>query len=151
MRKKNDSMLILRKQLIFNVKKVSNFQIVKEMSKMGAKKNRKPESTKIETIPQGPISLEKDGTISIKIKAKPGAKHNGITDISEEGVGVSISAPPVEGSANTELVKYMASILNLKKSDVSLDKGCRSRQKKILISGSNIENIMEKLKEEMKS
>lgn len=48
MRKKNDSMLILRKQLIFNVKKVSNFQIVKEMSKMGAKKNRKPESTKIE-------------------------------------------------------------------------------------------------------
>lgn len=43
----------------------------------------------------------------------------GITD---EGVGVQINAPPSEGEANTELVKYMASILGLRKSDVIFDK-----------------------------
>lgn len=43
-------------------------------------------------------------------------------DISDEAVGVAISAPPTEGEANTELVKYLASIFGLRKSDVSLDR-----------------------------
>jgi uncharacterized protein YggU (UPF0235/DUF167 family) len=37
-------------------------------------------------------------------------------------VSVQISAPPVEGEENTELVKCMATVLGLRKSDVSLDK-----------------------------
>lgn len=45
----------------------------------------------------GPISLDKQGNIRINVLAKPGAKQNGITDISSEGVGVQIAAPPVEG------------------------------------------------------
>jgi uncharacterized protein YggU (UPF0235/DUF167 family) len=44
------------------------------------------------------------------------------SDIGNEAVSVQISAPPVEGEANTELVKYMAAVLGLRKSDVSLDK-----------------------------
>jgi uncharacterized protein YggU (UPF0235/DUF167 family) len=43
-------------------------------------------------------------------------------DVGSEAVGVQISAPPVEGEANTELVKYMAAVLGVRKSDVSLDK-----------------------------
>ena len=43
----------------------------------------------------------------------------GITD---EAVGVAIAAPPQEGEANAELVKYLASILCLRKSDVTLDR-----------------------------
>ena len=45
-----------------------------------------------------------------------------ISDIGSEGVGVQIAAPPVDGEANTELVRYIASVLGLRKSDVSLDK-----------------------------
>ena len=37
-------------------------------------------------------------------------------------MGVQINAPPVEGEANTELIKYMAAVLGLRKSDISLDK-----------------------------
>ena len=40
----------------------------------------------------------------------------------EECVGIQIAAPPVDGEANTELVKYMSKVLGLRKSDVSLDK-----------------------------
>jgi hypothetical protein len=43
-------------------------------------------------------------------------------DVGNEAVGVQINAPPVEGEANTELVKYMAAVLGLRKSDISLDK-----------------------------
>ena len=39
-----------------------------------------------------------------------------------ERVSVSIGAPPVDGEANSELVKFMAKQLQIRKSDVSLEK-----------------------------
>ncbi|XP_055643707.1 UPF0235 protein C15orf40 homolog [Toxorhynchites rutilus septentrionalis] len=84
--------------------------------------------------PQGPVYVDpKSGNVLIKIQAKPGAKSNGITDIGEEGVGVQIAAPPVDGEANTELIKYLSKLLELRKSDVSLDRGSKSRQKTVVL------------------
>lgn len=98
----------------------------------------------------GPISIDKSGNLQIKILAKPGAKQNGITDLSPDGCGVQIAAPPVEGEANTELVKFMAKVLALRKSDVQLDRGSKSRQKVILIANGAIsmERAMELLQKE---
>ncbi len=42
--------------------------------------------------------------------------------ITSEGVGVRIAAPPVDGQANTELTRYLATVLGLSKSKVYLDK-----------------------------
>lgn len=58
----------------------------------------------------------------LKIKPDIYIKCNFFIDISENAVGVAISAPPVEGEANTELVKYIASVLGMRKSDVTLDR-----------------------------
>lgn len=88
-----------------------------------------------------PITSDKSGNICIKILAKPGAKENRVIDIHPEGVGIQIAAPPLDGEANTELVKYLASSLGVRKSDVSLEKGSRSRQKTITVSGSSLEDI----------
>lgn len=44
------------------------------------------------------------------------------TDIGSEAVSVQINAPPVDGEANTELVQYLATVLGLRRSDISLDK-----------------------------
>ncbi|EDV50738.2 UPF0235 protein C15orf40 homolog [Drosophila erecta] len=97
-----------------------------------------------------PISVDKSGNICIQILAKPGAKQNGITGIGLEGVGVQIAAPPSEGEANAELVKFLSKVLGLRKSDVSLDKGSRSRNKIIMITKgvSTVEAIEELLRKE---
>uniref|UniRef100_A0A1A9WG35 Uncharacterized protein n=1 Tax=Glossina brevipalpis TaxID=37001 RepID=A0A1A9WG35_9MUSC len=89
---------------------------------------------KLEESPMEPIRLDKDGNICIRIVAKPGAKQNGITHISADGVGVQVAAPPSEGEANAELLKYLSKVLRLRKSDVILDKGSRSRNKLVLIT-----------------
>lgn len=81
----------------------------------------------------GPISVNHSGEIMLKIHAKPGSKQNSITDVSSDAVGVQIAAPPVDGEANTELVKYISKVLRLRKSDVSVDRGSKSREKTILI------------------
>ncbi|XP_043650428.1 UPF0235 protein C15orf40 homolog [Drosophila teissieri] len=100
-----------------------------------------------------PISVDKSGNICIQILAKPGAKQNGITGIGLEGVGVQIAAPPSEGEANAELVKFLSKVLGLRKSDVSLDKGSRSRNKIIMISKgvSTVESIEQLLRKESDS
>lgn len=94
-------------------------------------KSNSSEENKTPTI--SAISVNKSGEIVLRIHAKPGAKQNGITDITTEAIGVQISAPPVDGEANTELVKYISKVLQLRKSDLSLDRGSKSREKVLLV------------------
>lgn len=60
---------------------------------------------------------------------------------------MQIGAPPVDGEANTELVRFIARLLDLRKSDVSLDKGSRSREKVVLIESTmSPEEVRDRLK-----
>ena len=39
-------------------------------------------------------------------------------EVSDEGLSVSLAAPPVDGKANTELVRYLSQMLGIRKSAV---------------------------------
>uniref|UniRef100_A0A8C6WEL0 Uncharacterized protein n=1 Tax=Neogobius melanostomus TaxID=47308 RepID=A0A8C6WEL0_9GOBI len=47
-----------------------------------------------------------------------------LVDVSAEAVGVAIAAPPTDGEANTELIRFLSEVLGLKKSQIALDKVC---------------------------
>ncbi|XP_030587318.1 UPF0235 protein C15orf40 homolog isoform X1 [Archocentrus centrarchus] len=96
----------------------------------------------------GPVTRDKNGAVTIKVHAKPGSKHSGITEVSAESVSVAISAPPTDGEANAELIRYLAEVLDMKKSHVSLDKGSRSRDKLIRVHASlSPEEVLKRLRE----
>ncbi|XP_041369074.1 UPF0235 protein C15orf40 homolog [Gigantopelta aegis] len=96
------------------------------------------------------FSDAKKNVVTIKVLAKPGSKCNGITDIGPDGVGVQIAAPPVDGEANTELIKYLSKILGLRKSDLSLDRGSKSKNKTVVVHASvAVEDILSKLQSEI--
>lgn len=120
---------------------------LREMSSTKSKKATQKIPAKVEV--NTPVSINKSGNVSIKVLAKPGAKQNCITDITDEGVGVQISAPPVEGEANTELIKFFSKVLGLRKSDISLDRGSKSRSKILVISSEviSVEKTIETLKD----
>ncbi|XP_034721443.1 UPF0235 protein C15orf40 homolog, partial [Etheostoma cragini] len=69
-----------------------------------------------------PVGGDQSGAVTITVHAKPGSKHSAITEVSAEAVGVAIAAPPTDGEANTELIRFLAQVLDLKKSRISLDK-----------------------------
>ncbi|XP_037622380.1 UPF0235 protein C15orf40 homolog [Sebastes umbrosus] len=95
-----------------------------------------------------PVARDKSGAVTITVHAKPGSKHSGITDVSAEAVGVSIAAPPTDGEANTELIRFLAEVLELKKSHISLDKGSRSRDKLIKVDSSlSPEEVLRRLRQ----
>ncbi|XP_062856769.1 UPF0235 protein C15orf40 homolog [Trichomycterus rosablanca] len=131
----------LCKQLSASVKSTTNMPKKDKPSKITQKKQ--PET------PTGPVSTLKDGAIAIAIHAKPGAKQNAITDVSSEAVGVAIAAPPTDGEANAELVRYLSKVLELKKSEITLDKGSKSREKVIKVTApiSEVE-VLERLNRE---
>ncbi|XP_041030734.1 UPF0235 protein C15orf40 homolog isoform X2 [Carcharodon carcharias] len=104
-------------------------------------------AAKLALAPQGPVKFDKDGSVLVAIHAKPGAKQNAVTDVSEEAVGVAIAAPPSDGEANAELVRYLAKVLELKRSEVVLDKGYRSREKVVkILAPLTPEEVQERLK-----
>ncbi|CAL8097112.1 unnamed protein product [Orchesella dallaii] len=118
--------------------------------KSSGKSNTKNVETTPSILDKSPIAVGKGGEISIAIQVKPGAKTDAITDVSDTAVGVQISAPPVDGEANTAIVKYFAEVLKVKKTDVSL-KGGKSRQKTILVAPTaslTVDGILALLKAE---
>lgn len=124
--------------------------LFRNMSKK-SEKSKKSVLIEPEDISVEPVTLDKKtGEIKILILAKPGSKQNNITNFCEDGVGVQINAPPVEGQANTELVKYMSKCLGLRKSDVCLAQGSKSRHKTLTISKgiTTVENVIEILRKE---
>ncbi|RLU21907.1 hypothetical protein DMN91_006285 [Ooceraea biroi] len=126
--------------------------VTREMSRQrSAKRETTRRVPTTDTQSMESVALDKNGHVAIKIQAKPGAKCNNITDISNEAVSIAISAPPTEGEANAELVKYLASVLGLRKSDVSLDRGSRSRQKVVVVTGTSAEQVLMKLRAEMEN
>lgn len=85
--------------------------------------------------------------MTVTVHAKPGSKHSSVTGhphtartsqasapscclseslpvtaVSAEAVEVAIAAPPVDGEANAELIRFLAEVLELKRSHISLDK-----------------------------
>lgn len=121
---------------------------------MGKAKGSKTATAVSPPEASGPISVDKQGNFAIKILAKPGAKQNGVTDISDEGIGVQIAAPPVEGEANTELIKFLSKVLGLRKSDLSLDKGSKSRTKTVTVmkgDGISLSSLLASLQKECES
>eukprot|EP00897_Mesotaenium_endlicherianum_P006345 jgi/Mesen1/5739/ME000029S05052 len=87
-----------------------------------------------EDVP-GCIRVTPSGAISIAVQAKPGSRQASISSVGEETVGVQIDAPPRDGEANSALLEFIAEVLGVKKRQVSLSVGSKSRSKVVLVEG----------------
>jgi uncharacterized protein (TIGR00251 family) len=77
--------------------------------------------------------------IFINIKTKPGSKREGISSINDDEICVNIRAPPVEGKANSAIIKYFSDIFDLSKSSIAIEKGETNKNKIISVDGSYTE------------
>lgn len=69
--------------------------------------------------------------IDLFISARPASGCNEITGVFDDTLKVKIKAPAVEGAANKELVKYLAKLFKVPKSDVRFVSGETSKRKRI--------------------
>jgi uncharacterized protein (TIGR00251 family) len=84
------------------------------------------------------------------MKTKPGSKREGISSITDDEICVCIKAPPVEGKANSAIVKYFSDIFDLSKSSIAIEKGETNKNKIISVYCSySEEEVYNILKENM--
>ena len=62
---------------------------------------------------------------------------------------MSIAAPPKEGEANKELIDFLAGVLKVKKTDIDLDKGSKSKSKMIVVNGISAKTAYLYIKENL--
>ncbi|UCD55503.1 MAG: DUF167 domain-containing protein [Candidatus Omnitrophota bacterium] len=68
--------------------------------------------------------------IRVRVIAK--AKENNVKKL-KDGFRVYLTAPPIEGKANKALVKVLAEYFNLKKSQIIILRGKKSKDKLVLL------------------
>ena len=69
------------------------------------------------------------------IKVHPRARKNAITGELGGALKLSLTAPPVEGRANEACIEFLANLLKVPRSSVTIASGQNSRRKVIRVAG----------------
>jgi uncharacterized protein (TIGR00251 family) len=77
---------------------------------------------------------ENDGGILFKILVQPRSSKNQIVGLHGDAIKVKITAPPVEGKANRACEQFVAKILRVPRSSVTIVAGHTGRSKQVLVS-----------------
>jgi uncharacterized protein (TIGR00251 family) len=99
----------------------------------------------VETPSEGP------GAIVLRVRVQPGAGRASVTGRHGDALGVKVAAPPIGGRANAECLEFVAELFGVRKSEVALVSGDKSRQKRIRITGLEPARAREVLASELHS
>lgn len=84
--------------------------------------------------------------MKIKVYIQPNSKKAGYAGLHDGLPKLKITAPPVDGAANSEIIKIFAKLLNIAKSDITISSGQASRIKILDINtDKSYEEIMNKI------
>ncbi|TPX47337.1 hypothetical protein SeMB42_g03363 [Synchytrium endobioticum] len=93
------------------------------------------------------MTVLKDGGVKITVHVKPGAKTTQVTDVTNDAVGISLAAQAREGEANQELIGFLSETLGVKKYEVSIIAGHKSREKTIRVGNIDVGTVQRLLKQ----
>jgi len=69
-----------------------------------------------------------------KLKITPNSSKNEIIEeLSDDTLKIRLKAPPVEGKANEELIKFLSTVWKIPKTRIKIIKGLTSKNKTIKI------------------
>ncbi|HYV93310.1 MAG TPA: DUF167 domain-containing protein [Chitinophagales bacterium] len=81
----------------------------------------------------------------LHLRVKAGSKFNQLTKDAEGKWVMKVKAPPVEGQANEELIRFLSEVLKIPKSKISVIAGHTNPFKKIEIMSLSEEEVRIKM------
>jgi uncharacterized protein (TIGR00251 family) len=81
----------------------------------------------------------------VNIRVIPRARKSEVAGIRDNAILVRLNAPPVDGAANAELIRLLATVLQVPQRSIQVVSGERSRSKRVRISGrtpAEVERIL---------
>ncbi|KAF8247856.1 DUF167-domain-containing protein [Wilcoxina mikolae CBS 423.85] len=95
------------------------------------------------------ITKPTPSTLRLLLTIKPNARTTSVVAVDPtSSIMLRIHAPPRDGEANEEVVRFLAKALGLRKSDARVVKGMKGREKVVEISGAagvEVQDVAKKL------
>jgi uncharacterized protein (TIGR00251 family) len=92
----------------------------------------------------GWLNVSHTGVI-LNLHIQPGAKRSEVVGLHGTALKIRLAAPPVDGKANACLIDFLAKLLALPKSSISLVSGQSSRSKRIAVANLAADEIRKRL------
>jgi hypothetical protein len=80
------------------------------------------------------------------VRVHPRAKKNAVTGEIGDALKISLTAAPIEGRANEACIRFLAELLQLPRSSVTIAAGESSRNKIVRVEGLSAAQIAERLR-----
>jgi len=99
----------------------------------------------VESTEEGPVA------IVLRVRVQPGAGRSSVTGRHGNALALRVAAPPIDGRANVQCVELVADIFGVRKSQVELVSGEKSREKRIRITGIDPARARDAIAQELRS
>jgi uncharacterized protein (TIGR00251 family) len=86
----------------------------------------------------------KDGAI-LSVHIQPKASTTECVGIHGDAIKIRVAAPPVDGAANDELIRFLAQTLSLPLAAVHIESGANGRHKRVRLRGVMAERVIPRL------
>ena len=88
---------------------------------------------------------QESGAILLSVKVVPGASRTRLMGELDGRAKVAVAAPPEGGKANKALIAYLADLMGLRKSAVTVESGATSPLKTVRITGADAAQVLRAL------
>lgn len=78
---------------------------------------------------------ERDGAVTFPVRVVPHSSKTRVEGLHEDSLRIRLAAPPVDGAANDELVRFLARACGVRRNSVEIVGGHTSRAKLVRASG----------------
>ena len=89
--------------------------------------------------------------LTFDIQVIPHASRSELVSVQDGVLKIKVTSPPVEGAANEACIKLLAKELGLKKSQMEISSGAKSRKKTVMIKDISKEMLQTKINDVCKA
>ena len=93
------------------------------------------------------LTLSED-SVTFSVRVIPRASKSALAGDMDGAVKIRIAAPPVDGEANDELIRFLAKLLGVGRQQVEIISGATSKNKIVRITGVTIEDCQKMLQQD---
>ena len=90
------------------------------------------------------VQVSQEGVV-LTVHVQPKSSRTESAGIHGDALKIRVAAPPVEGAANEELIRFLAGTFGVPVSAVQIEKGSTGRRKLVRLRGVKVERVMEQL------
>jgi uncharacterized protein (TIGR00251 family) len=88
------------------------------------------------------LDLQQSGAdVLLPVAVQPRASRNAVAGLRGTALKLLLTAPPVEGAANDACLRFLANLLGMSRSRLSIVRGEKARQKLIRIANASPEAL----------